>query len=71
LVFSRGVAVHGGNPNAVGVLSFHVVVVGANKPPMLRCLGEGWSKLPSPLDTVRNSSMESSIVVYSGVDAPL
>jgi hypothetical protein len=34
-------------------------------------LGEGWPKLPSPLDVVRNSSVESSIVAHCGVDAPL
>jgi hypothetical protein len=32
---------------------------------------EGWPKLPSPLDAVRNSSVESSIVAHYGVDAPL
>jgi hypothetical protein len=34
-------------------------------------LGEGWPKLPFPLDVVRNSSVESSIVAHYGVDTPL
>jgi hypothetical protein len=62
MVSNRGTAVRGGNPTMVRALSFHVVVVGANEPPVLRHLGEGWLKLPSLLDIVRNSSMESSIV---------
>jgi hypothetical protein len=43
---------------------------GGKLAPMLRHLGEGWSKIPSPLDVVRNSSVESSIVASCGVDAP-
>jgi hypothetical protein len=53
-----------------GAFSFHIVVVaGASEAPMLR-LGERWSKLPSPLDTMRNSSVESLIMARCGVDAP-
>jgi hypothetical protein len=47
-----------------------VVVVGVNEAPVLRRLGEGWPMLPYPLDTMRNSSMESSIVTRCGVDVP-
>jgi hypothetical protein len=51
--------------------SFHVVVVaGVSEAHVLRLLGEGWLKLPSPLDAMRNSSVESSIVACCGVDAP-
>jgi hypothetical protein len=32
---------------------------------------EGWPKLPSPLDVVSNSLVESSIVARCGVEAPL
>jgi hypothetical protein len=39
---------------------------------MLHLLGEGRSNLPPPpLDTVRNSSVESSIMANHRVDAPL
>jgi hypothetical protein len=62
MVFGRGAAVRGGNPVVVGVLSFHFVAVWPNEPLVLRHLGEGWPKLPSPLDAVRNSLVESSIV---------
>jgi hypothetical protein len=63
LVFGRGTTVRGGNLVMAGAFSFHVVVVvGANEAPMLCCLGEGWLKLPSPVDAVRNSLVESSIV---------
>jgi hypothetical protein len=31
--------------------------------------GEGWRKLPSPLDIIRHSLVESSIVARCGVDA--
>jgi hypothetical protein len=51
----------------VGALSSHVVLVGANEPPVLRRLGEGWPKLPSLLDAMRNSSVESSILAHCGV----
>jgi hypothetical protein len=55
-----------------GVLLFHVVVVvGANEAPVLCRLGEGWSKLLSPLDAGRNSSVESSTKAPCGVDALL
>jgi hypothetical protein len=50
----------------VGALSFHVVVVGSNKLLVLRCLGEGWPKLPSLIDAMRNSSVESSIMPAMG-----
>jgi hypothetical protein len=51
--------------------SFHVVVVvGVSEAPVLRLLGEGWPKLPSLLDAVRNSSVESSIMARCEVDAP-
>jgi hypothetical protein len=55
----------------VGALNFHVVVVGANMSPVLHFLGEGWPKLHSPLNSVRNSSVQSSIVARCGVDAQL
>jgi hypothetical protein len=72
LVSSCGSAIHGGNLVVVGAFSFHdAVVVGVNRAPVLRCLGEGWLKLPSPLDAVRNSLVESSIVARYGVDASL
>jgi hypothetical protein len=71
LVFGRGTAVRGVNLVVAGAFSFHVaVVVAANWAPMLHHLGEGWPKLPSPLDVVRNSLVESSIVARCGVDAP-
>jgi hypothetical protein len=38
---------------------------------VLRPLGEGWSKLPSLPDAMRNSSVESLIMACRGVDAPL
>jgi hypothetical protein len=65
------VSVRGENPIVVGALSFHVVVVGANEPPVLRRLGKGWPKLPSPLDAMRNSSVESLIVAHCRLDALL
>jgi hypothetical protein len=43
-----------------------VVVTGAGGAPVSRLLGEGRLKPPSPLDAVRNSSMESSIMAYHG-----
>jgi hypothetical protein len=61
-----------GNLDVAGAFSFHVVVaVEKNRAPVLSRLMEGWPKLPSPLDAVRNSSVESSIVAHYGVDAPL
>jgi hypothetical protein len=73
LVSGHGAGISSGNPIVVGMLSFHVVAVGANEPPppVLRHLGEGWLKLPSLLDDVRNSSVESSFMARYGVDAPL
>jgi hypothetical protein len=38
---------------------------------MLHRLGEGWSQLPSPLDAVGNSSVESSIMAHCRVNATL
>jgi hypothetical protein len=71
LVFGCGAAIHGRNPIMVGALNFHVVVVGANMSPVLHFLGEGWPKLHSPLNSVRNSSVQSSIMARCGVDAQL
>jgi hypothetical protein len=54
-----------------GAFSIHgVVVAGASEAPALRLLGEGRLKLPSPLDAVRTSSMETSMMARHGVDAP-
>jgi hypothetical protein len=67
LVSGCDATVHGGNLVMVGALSFNVVVVGANEPPpVLYRLVEGCPKLPSLLDAVRNSSVESSIVAATG-----
>jgi hypothetical protein len=72
LVSGHASAVHRGNLVEAVAFSFHVVVVvGANKVPMLHHLGEGWPTLPSPLDVVRNSLVKSSIMTRYGVDAPL
>jgi hypothetical protein len=46
-------------------------VLGAGEAPVLRLLGEGRPKLPSPLDVVRNSSAVSSIMARCGVGAPM
>jgi hypothetical protein len=55
-----------------GVFSFRVVVVvGVNEAPVLYHLGEVWPMLPFPLDAMRNSLVESSIVAHCGVHAPL
>jgi hypothetical protein len=71
LVFSHDATISRGNLIVVGAFSFRVVVVaGANEAPVLRRLGEGWPKLLSSLDAMRNSLVESSMVAYSGVDAP-
>jgi hypothetical protein len=71
MVSGRGTAVHRVNLVVAGAFSFHVVVVaGANEALVVRCLGEVWLKLPSTLDVMRNSSVESSIVAHCGVDAP-
>jgi hypothetical protein len=48
-----------------------VVVLEASEAPMPRLLGEGTTKLPSPLNAVSNSLAESSIMAYHGVDVPL
>jgi hypothetical protein len=72
LVSGRDTTVHRGNLIVAGAFSYRVVVVaGANEALVLHHLGEGWSMLPCPLDTVRNSSVESSIMAHYGVDAPL
>jgi hypothetical protein len=55
-----------------GAFSIHgVVVAGANETPALHLFGEGRSMLPSPLDVVKNSSAESSIMAHHGVCASL
>jgi hypothetical protein len=48
-----------------------VVVARASGPPTLHLLGEGRPKLPSLLDAMRNSLVESLIMARHGVDAPL
>jgi hypothetical protein len=48
-----------------------VVVSGASIAPLPHLLGEGRPKLPSLLDAVRNSSVESSIIAHYGVETPL
>jgi hypothetical protein len=48
-----------------------VVVAGASEVPIPRLLGEGSLELPSPLDAMKNSSTESSIMAHRGVGAPL
>jgi hypothetical protein len=44
---------------------------GSRQSPVLRLLGKGVAKLPSPLDAMRNSSAESSIMARRRVDATL
>jgi hypothetical protein len=60
LVSSRGATIHGETvvmACVAGAFSIHgVVVAGASEAPVLRHLGKGSSKLPSPLDVVRTSS---------------
>jgi hypothetical protein len=64
--------VHRINVVMARAFSFHVVVVvGASGAPVLHHLEERWPKLPSPLNAMRNSLGESSIVAHCGVDAPL
>jgi hypothetical protein len=59
LVSACGTTICEANLVVVGTFSFHVaVVVLENKAPVLRCLGEEWLMLPSPLDVVSNSSVE-------------
>jgi hypothetical protein len=71
LVFGRGTTDHKGNLVMAGAFSFHVaVVVGENDALMLRRLVEGRPRLPSLLDVVRNSSVESTVARYE-VDTPL
>jgi hypothetical protein len=71
LVSGHGAAIHGRNIVVAEAFSYHVVVVaGASEDSALCLLGEGRLKLPSPLDVVRNSSVESSIMARCGVDAP-
>jgi hypothetical protein len=50
---------------------FSVVVFGVSEDPVSHLLGEGRPKLLSPLDAVRNSSAESSIMAHRGVGAQL
>jgi hypothetical protein len=70
LVSSGGTTVRRGNLVVARAFSFRVVVVaGANESLVLRCLGEGWSKLPSSLDAMRNPSVESSILARCEIDA--
>jgi hypothetical protein len=75
LVFGYGATICEGNivvAYVAGVFSFHgVVVAGESGAHMLHLLGEGRPKLPSPLGAMRNSSVESSIVVHRGVDGSL
>jgi hypothetical protein len=62
LVSNHGSAIRKRNLVVAGLFFFLVVVaVGANGPPVLCRLGEGRPKLPSPLDAVSHSSVESSI----------
>jgi hypothetical protein len=54
------------------VFSIHgAVVMGANEAPVPRLPGEGRPKPPSPLDAMRNSSAESSIMACREDEAPL
>jgi hypothetical protein len=72
LVSGCGTAVRGGNVLMARAFSFHVtVVVGVSGAHVLHCLGERWLKFPSPLDAMRNSSGESSVMACYGVEAPL
>jgi hypothetical protein len=72
IVFGRGATVYRGNLVIARAFSFYVVVVvGENEAPMLRRLGEGCLKLPSPLDVGTNSLVESSILARCRVDALL
>jgi hypothetical protein len=72
LVSDHGAAFCRGNLIVARAFSFRVVVVAvANEAPVLHRLGEGWLKLPSPFDAVRNSSVESSIMAHCRVDASL
>jgi hypothetical protein len=48
-----------------------VVATGAGSTPVSHLLGEGGPKLPSPLDAMRNSSVESSIMAHRKVGALL
>jgi hypothetical protein len=48
-----------------------VVVMGAGEAPVPCLLGEGSLKPLSPLDAMRNSSVESSIMARHGDEAPL
>jgi hypothetical protein len=51
--------------------SYVVATMGAGRVPVPHLLGEGRPKLQSPLDVMRNSSVESSIMARRGVGAPL
>jgi hypothetical protein len=45
--------------------------MGAGKALVSRLMGEGMAKPPSPLDAVRNSSTESSIMAHHEDGVPL
>jgi hypothetical protein len=72
LVSGHGATIHGGNiimACVVGAFSFQgVVVAGASGAPVLCLLGERRLNLPSPLDAMRNSSVESSTAACYGID---
>jgi hypothetical protein len=51
--------------------SHGVVAMGVGRAPMPHLLGEGRPKPPTPLDVVRNSSVESSIMAQYGDGVPL
>jgi hypothetical protein len=72
LVSGHSITIHVGNIDMARVFSFRVVVVaGVIETHVLHHLGERWPKLPSPLDAMRNSSVESSIMARYGIDAPV
>jgi hypothetical protein len=75
VVFSHGATICGETvimACVAGAFSIHsVVVAGANEGLVLHLLVEGKPKLPTPLDALRNSSVESSIMARHGVDALL
>jgi hypothetical protein len=69
-VSSHGAAIRGGTVIKAwiaGAFSVHgVVVAGVGGAPVLCLPEEGRPKHPSPLDVVRNSSAESSIMAHRG-----
>jgi hypothetical protein len=74
-VSDSGATIHGGIVVMACVaeaFSIHGVdVTGAGKVPMPRLPGEGRVEPPSPLDTMRNSSVKSSIMAHRTDDVPL